>query len=185
MPERYVQGGVLEGILNLDPISMAVVVFRSLVVYVALLGGLRLAGKRELGQMTSFDLVVILVISNAVQNAMLGPDSSLSSGLIAAGTLLGANWVVNRIVQASPWLSRQLTGTPSLLLHDGQLIDEHLRNEGITRAEVLQALREHGVEDLASVKMAVLEVDGTISVIPSDASSSRTRRRLRGRKPVG
>ena len=82
-------------------------------------------------------------------------------------------------------LRQELTGAPTLLVHEGQLVEEHLRREGVTPEEVLQALREHGVDELALVKAAVLEVDGTISVIPSDALSTRTRRRLRGRKPLG
>jgi uncharacterized membrane protein YcaP (DUF421 family) len=76
-------------------------------------------------------------------------------------------------------------GNPTMLVYDGRLLRDHLLREGVTEDEVMQALREHGVDDLASVKVAVLEVDGTISVVPSDAPSSRTRRRIRGRKPAG
>ncbi len=171
-------------LLNLDPTSLALVVVRTLVVYLALLVGLRLAGKRELGQMTPFDLAVLLVISNAVQNAMVGPDTSLSGGLLAAATLLVANWLVDRLGLRSVWLRERLIGNPTLLVHDGTYVATHLRTEGVTEAEVMQALREHGVDDLRTVKLAVLEVDGTISVIPTDARSSRTRRRIRGRKPI-
>jgi uncharacterized membrane protein YcaP (DUF421 family) len=175
----------MDGIINTDPAALGAVLLRTLVVYLALLLGLRVAGKRELGQMTAFDLVVILVISNAVQNAMVGPDTSLTAGLMAAAALLATNWTVNRVVQISPWLRRQMSGTPTLLVHDGKIIDEHLRREGVTQPEVLQALREHGVDDLSKIKLAVLEVDGTISVVPDGATSTRTRRRLRGRKPTG
>jgi uncharacterized membrane protein YcaP (DUF421 family) len=171
--------------LNLDPGSLAVIVGRSLAVYLALLVGLRLAGKRELGQMTTFDLVVILVLSNAVQNAMLGPDTSLTGGLVAAATLLAVNTAVGRLGLRASWLSRYLTGTPTLLVHDGHLLEDQCRNERVSPDEVLQALREHGVESIEAVKVAVLEVDGTISVVPWDAPSSRTRRRVRGRKPGG
>lgn len=172
-------------LFNLSVQSIAVIILRTSVVYVALLVGLRLAGKRELGQMTSFDLLVVLVISNAVQNAMVGPDTSLSGGLVAAATLLTANWLVNNLGLRIPWLRRQLIGSTTLLVNQGELLPDNLQREGVTADEVMQALREHGVEDLGSVKLAVLEIDGTISVISADATSSRTRRRLRGRKPLG
>jgi uncharacterized membrane protein YcaP (DUF421 family) len=172
-------------LLLLDPLSLGLIVLRTLSVYFALLIGLRIAGKREIGQMTAFDLIVLLIISNAVQNAMIGPDSSLNGGIIAAMTLLVVNHLLNRIGFQSRWLYRGLTGEPSLLVHDGRFIEDHLRREGITADEVMQALREHGVEDLKTVKNAVLEVDGTISVVPASAPSSRTRRRIRGRKPAG
>ena len=175
----------MSGVLDLDPVALAIVVLRTAVVYVALLAGLRLAGKRELGQMTTFDLVVVLVIANAVQNAMVGDNTSLTAGLVAAGTLLIVNNIVGRLELRSRWLREQIRGEPSLLVHDGKLVRENLRREAVDEAEVMQALREHGVEDLGAVKMAVLEVDGTISVIPSGAESTRTRRRVRGRKPAG
>ncbi len=171
-------------LLNLDPISLALVVVRTLVVYLALLVGLRLAGKRELGQMTPFDLAVLLVISNAVQNAMVGPDVSLTGGLVAATTLVLANRVVTWLGVRSPRVRAELVGSPTLLVHEGKLLPEHLRHEQVTEDDVLQALREHGIEDLRAVKDAVLEPDGTISVIPIDAPSSRTHRRVRGRKPA-
>lgn len=172
-------------LINLDPASLAAIVLRTVVVYLVLLVLLRVAGKRELGQMTPFDLVVLLVISNAVQNAMVGPDSSLTGGLLAASVLVLVNWIVDRFALRSAWARRYLVGHPTLLVHDGSFVPMNLRREGITEDEVLQALREHGVDDLDAVKSAVLEVDGTISVVPSDAPSSRTRRRIRGRKPAG
>jgi uncharacterized membrane protein YcaP (DUF421 family) len=175
----------VDQILNLDPLALAIVVARTLVVYAALLVGLRLAGKRELGQATTFDLVVVLVIANAVQSAMVGSDVSLNGGLLAAGTLLAVNWLVGRLGLRSAWLRQRLTGSPILLVHEGTLLAENLRREGVAEDEVLQALREHGVSDLDTVKLAVLEVDGTISVIPNGTAGSRTRRRVRGRKLAG
>jgi uncharacterized membrane protein YcaP (DUF421 family) len=175
----------VDQILNPDPLALAIIVVRTLVVYVALLVGLRLAGKRELGQATTFDLVVVLVLANAVQNAMVGPDVSLNGGLLAAGTLLLLNWLVGRLGLRSAWLRQRLTGSPILLVHEGEILTDHLRREGVAEDEVRQALREHGVNDLDDVKLAVLEVDGTISVIPAGAAATRTRRRLRGRVPTG
>lgn len=174
----------MDQILNLDPAGLGIVVLRTTVVYAVLLIGLRIAGKREIGQMTPFDLVVLLVVSNAVQNAMVGPDTTLTAGLVAALTLLLVNAAVDRVGLRYAWLRREVVGTPTLLVHEGRLLDGNVRREGLASADVLQALREHGVGSLREVKTAVLEVDGTISVIPVTASASRTRRRVRGRKPA-
>lgn len=175
----------MSDVFQLSPAALGVIVLRTLVIYLALLMGLRLAGKREIGQMTPFDLVVILVISNAVQNAMLGPDTSLTGGIVAAFTLLAANSLVNRAGLRWLWLNSRIVGTPTLLVNHGRFVDEHLRREGIQQDEVLMALREHGIGAIDDVDMAVLEVDGTISVVPMGDGSQRTRHRLRGRKPVG
>src|SRR3972149_4778799 len=107
------------------------IVARTLIVYLALLAGLRLAGKRELGQMTPFDLVVILLIANAVQNAMVGPDTSVTGGLIAAGALIAANYGIALAREHVPLLRRAVEGTPTLLINDGQFLQEHLKQEGL------------------------------------------------------
>jgi uncharacterized membrane protein YcaP (DUF421 family) len=155
------------------------IVARTVIVYVALLVGLRLAGKRELGQMTPFDLVVILLIANAVQNAMVGPDTSVTGGLIAAGVLVSANYGVALARERLPWLRRAVEGTPTLLINDGKFVHEHLRREGLEEDEVLMAIREHGVSDVKDVRIAVLETDGSISIVPVDAGAIRTRRHVR------
>ncbi|HZP25636.1 MAG TPA: YetF domain-containing protein [Dehalococcoidia bacterium] len=155
------------------------IVARTLIVYVVLLLALRFAGKRELGQMTPFDLVVILLVANAVQNAMVGPDTSLTGGLIAAGVLVGANFGVAQAREHVPWLRRAVEGTPTLLISDGQLVTEHLKREGLDPDEVMMAIREHGVNSLEEVKLAVLETDGSISIVPTDTRTLRTRRHSR------
>jgi uncharacterized membrane protein YcaP (DUF421 family) len=155
------------------------IVARTLIVYLALLAGLRLAGKRELGQMTPFDLVVILLIANAVQNAMVGPDTSVTGGLIAAGVLVSVNYGVARARERLPWLRRAVEGTPTLLINDGKFVREHLRREGLEEDEVLMAIREHGVAEAKDVRIAVLETDGSISIVPVDAGAIRTRRHVR------
>ena len=159
------------------------IVVRTAVVYVALLFGLRLAGKRELGQMTPFDLVVILLIANAVQNAMVGPDTSLTGGLIAAAVLVGLNYALARARESIPWLRRAVEGTPTLLVNDGHFVTGHLRREGLNPEEVLAAIREHGLDGVADVKVAVLEVDGSISIVPKDEKlgHKRTRKKYRNR----
>lgn len=155
------------------------IVLRTAVVYGALLVGLRLTGKRQIGQMAPFDLVVILLIANAAQNAMVGPDTSLVGGLISAGVLLGASAVVARLRDRIPGLRRALEGTPTLLISDGQLLANAIAAEGVDMEELEQAIREHGIDGLENVKMAVLEVDGTISIVPVGTETIRTRRRFR------
>jgi len=162
--------------LNVDAWEIAA---RTGLIYAALLVGLRLAGKRQIGQMTPFDLVVILLIANAVQNAMVGPDTSLTGGLVAAGVLIVGNYGVAFARERVPFFRRAVEGTPTLLIHDGQFVEENLRREGIDSDEVLMAIREHGVADLAAVKTAVLEVDGSISIVPSDLVTLRTRKHTR------
>lgn len=157
------------------------IVLRTVIVYGALLVAIRLAGKREMGQMTPFDFVVILLVANAVQNAMVGPDTSLTGGLIAAGVLIGGNYVVSRVRERLPWLRRSVEGSPTLLVHDGVLIEPHLRREGIDRGDLMMAIREHGLQDVSAVQAAVLETDGTISVVPRGEPPQRTRRVTRQR----
>src|SRR2546425_8349004 len=155
------------------------IVLRTVIVYVALLAGLRLAGKRELGQMTPFDLVVILLIANAVQNAMVGPDTSVTGGLIAAGVLVTANYGLATARERIPRLRRAVEGTPTLLVHNGKFLLEHLLKEGLDEDEVLMAVREHGIANVSDVQTAVLETDGSISIVPADAHVVRTRRHAR------
>ena len=156
------------------------IVLRTVVVYVFVLAMLRIAGKRELGQMTPFDLVVILVISNAVQNAMVGNDTSLLGGIVAAATLTVVNVAVGRFGRRVPLLQHVLAGEPRLLLRDGTLIPENLEQEDVTREEVEMAAREHGIADLGELSAAILEPDGSISVIERTGTRvRRTRRHLR------
>jgi len=155
------------------------IVLRTLIVYGAILIGLRLAGKRELGQMTPFDLVVILLIANAVQNSMVGPDTSVPGGLIAAAVLIAANYGVAQARERLPWLRGAIEGTPTLLIHDGKIVQEHLRKEGIDEDDVLMAIREHGIAGAADVQTAVLETDGSISVVPRQAGAIRVRKHVR------
>jgi uncharacterized membrane protein YcaP (DUF421 family) len=155
------------------------IVLRTAAVYLALLIGLRLTGKRELGQMTVFDLVVVLLLANAVQNAMVGPDTSLWGGLIAAAVLLLLNRAVATLrLQHGAW-GRFLEGTPTVLVQEGQFLDPALRKEGIEREQVLMAMREHGVADIDEVQLAVLENDGSISVVPKSSRMIRTRKHVR------
>jgi uncharacterized membrane protein YcaP (DUF421 family) len=156
-----------------------VIVGRTALVYVGVLAGLRVAGKRELGQMTVFDLVVIMLIANAVQNAMTGPDFSVQGGLIAAALLLAMNRAIAILQVHSEAWGRFFEGVPTVLVQDGQFLEPRLRKEGLERSQIEMAMREHGIEDLTQVRLAVLETDGSISVVPTTSSVVKTRRHVR------
>lgn len=141
-------------------------IFRGLLVYVFLILLLRATGKRQIGQMSPFDLVLLMVLSNAVQNSMNGGDNSVTSGLILAVTLVIANWSVGKLTTSSRLMERFIEGDPVLLLHDGKLLAQKLQEAGITRQELMSAIHKAGYADQGEIRAAILENDGTISVIP-------------------
>ena len=161
------------------------IAYRSAIVYVAIVLGMRLTGTRQLGQMTPFDLVLILLIANAVQNAMVGSDVSVLGGIVAAVTLLVMNRVIALATDRLPIFRRAVEGVPILLLNDGYLIEEHIERAGLSDDLVLQSIREHGFANASEVKMAVLEIDGTISIVPAGSATVRTRHRVRAVRPGG
>ena len=144
------------------------IVLRTSVVYVLVLLGIRLTGKREVGQMTPFDLTLLLLISNSVQNAMTGPDTSLMGGVVAALVLLLLNYLLAEVSGLNRRFRRFIQGSPTLLIHNGELITAHCAKEHVSSDEVERALREHGVSCTQDVALAVLEVDGSISVLKYD-----------------
>ncbi len=159
-------------------------ILRAIVVYVAVLVLLRLGGKRELGQMSPADLVVILIIANAVQNSMNGGDVSLIGGLVSAATLVGVNLVLGRFGRGIPVLGRLVVEEPTLLLQDGEPIKENMKSEHVDVADLEMAAREHGIAGLKDVAAAILEVDGSISIIPRKGGGyhkSRHRFKQRGK----
>src|SRR5580700_8004368 len=141
---------------------------RTAVIYAVVLAGVRLSGKREVGQMTPFDLTLLLLLSNAVQNAMTGPDTSLMGGVVAATTLLILNYFVAEVSGGNRRFRKFVQGQPSLLVHDGQVIESHLAKEHVSMDELQRALREHGIASYHDVALAVLEVDGSISFLKYD-----------------
>ena len=154
----------------LPEISILEKVLRSAVIYIFLLLAFRFAGKREVGQLTPFDLIVLLIISNVVQNAVIGDDTSLGGGLIGAVTILALNYAVVELTYWSKPMRRLLETQPSLLIFNGRILDENLRRERITLDDLLSALREHGLVELADVRFAVLEENGKISVVPKTST---------------
>jgi uncharacterized membrane protein YcaP (DUF421 family) len=158
------------------------IALRTGVIYLVVLIGVRLSGKREVGQMTPFDLTLLLLLSNSVQNAMTGPDTSLIGGVVAASTLLLMNYVVGTLSGKNRAFRRVVEGEPSLLIHDGQPIESHMAREHISMDELERAVREHGIAKCSDVALAVLEVDGSISClkydeIKPDANTHLVRRR--------
>jgi len=144
------------------------IVLRTAVIYCVVLLGVRLSGKREVGQMTPFDLVLLLLISNSVQNAMTGPDTSLYGGVAAACTLLVLNYLIANLSGANRRFRKFIQGEPSLLIHDGQIMEAHMAREHVSMDELQRALRERGIASYHDVALAVLEVDGSISCLKYD-----------------
>ena len=141
-------------------------VLRSSLVYPAILVALRIAGKRHVAQLSIVDFVLVLLVSNAVQNAMVGPDTSLAGGLAAAVTLIFVNLLLTRLVIRNERLGAFLEGEPTLLVRNGKILENHLAREGIRRAELEAAIREHGLSSEKECRVAILEIDGSISVVP-------------------
>jgi uncharacterized membrane protein YcaP (DUF421 family) len=159
------------------------IVLRTGVIYLLVLIGVRLSGKREVGQMTPFDLTLLLLLSNSVQNAMTGPDTSLLGGAVAASTLLVFNYLVADVSGGSRRFRKLVQGEPSLLVHDGKVIESHMEKERVSMDELHRALREHGIQSVDQVALSVLEVDGSISClkydeIKPDANTHLVRRRF-------
>jgi uncharacterized membrane protein YcaP (DUF421 family) len=144
------------------------IALRTAAIYAVVLIGVRLSGKREVGQMTPFDLTLLLLISNAVQNAMTGSDTSLIGGAVAAATLLVLNYGIAEISGFNRRFRKLVQGQPSLLVHDGQIIESHMAKEHVSMDELQRALREHGIASYHDVALAVLEVDGSISCLKYD-----------------
>lgn len=141
------------------------IALRTVAVYFLVLAGIRLSGKREVGQMTPFDLTLLLLLSNSVQNAMTGPDTSLGGGAVAAVTLLVLNYLVAELAGTNRRFRQLIQGQPSLLVHDGEIITAHMAREHVTMEALECAVREHGIMSYKEVALAILEVDGSISVL--------------------
>lgn len=139
---------------------------RGAVVYVFVILLLRVTGKRQTGQLEPFDLVLLLVLSNAVQNSMNGGDNSITGGLILAATLVGLNWLTGWITFKSRKAEILIEGTPALLIHNGKVHEQALTREKLSRAELMAALRKEGFVSVKEIRAAFLESDGSISVIP-------------------
>jgi uncharacterized membrane protein YcaP (DUF421 family) len=136
------------------------------VIYAFLIAGVRLLGRRQLGQLTVIDMIVILILGSAVETAMIHGDTSLPAGLVSMSTLMAMNFILTLAFARSKRLRHLIGGGPMLLVHDGEPVEEHLKRAGMSHDDLLEALRGPGYRDLADIRFAVLETDGTVSVVP-------------------
>ena len=151
---------------------------RGIVIYSGLLIALRLFGKREVGQFTLYDLVFILLIANALQPAITGPDTSLGGGFVLIVVLVGTNFLVGKL-DNMPRFHRLFTPAPAIIVRDGKYLQDVMKKEGVDQPEVEMSMREHGITDMKDVQLAVLEPDGTISIVPTGVAMTRTKHRIR------
>ncbi len=171
--------------MNLPP--LAEVVVRSVAVYLFIVLAIRLFGKKELAQLSVVDLVFILLISNAVQNAMVGSDTSLTGGIVAALALFATNFLFKKVLYRNRKISELVQGKSIVLVYQGKLLPENLLTAEITEDEIEAAAREHGIEEISKVKLCMLEVDGNISIVSDDFAnktnhqSHKTKHKLKGR----
>jgi uncharacterized membrane protein YcaP (DUF421 family) len=153
-------------------------VIRAVVIYVALLLALRLFGKREVGQFTLYDLVFILLVANALQPAITGPDTSVVGGIVLIVALVGVNYLVGKL-DNMPRFHQLFTPAPAVIVKDGKYLTNVMNREGVDQKEVEMSMREHGITDMKEVQLAVLEADGTISIVPTTVAMTRTKHRIR------
>ncbi len=163
--------------LGVSPLEL---VARTAIIYVLFFGALRLSGKRELGQFTLFDLAMVLLVANALQPAMTGADQSIPGGAIILATI----FILNRLVAVArvriPFVRRILEFKPTTIGRDGQWLEAEFARQGIDLGDADAALRQHGLERVGQMKLATLEEDGSISIVPADeGASSQPHRRIR------
>ena len=156
------------------PLPLLEKVLRPMIVYLCLIGFLRLFGKRELAQLNPFDLVVLLSLSNTVQNAIIGDDNSITGGIIGAFSLLAINWIVVRILFRLPKVNEALEGDETVLIRDGQIDRTALKRESMTELELLSVIHKQGLDDISDVDKCVLEPNGTFYVEAKKPSTEET-----------
>ena len=159
------------------PIPILEKILRPILVYFALIVLLRVFGKRELAQLNPFDLVVLLSLSNTVQNAIIGNDNSLSGGIIGAATLLTVNWLVARVMYSSPRLNRAMGGVERTLISNGRVDKYALKKELLSDEELLAAIRRQGFDNFADVSRCILEPNGGFFIEGRQPTSEDARQR--------
>ena len=156
------------------PLPVAEKVLRPVIVYIFLVACLRIFGKRELAQLNPFDLVVLLTLSNAVQNAIIGDDNSITGGMIGAFSLLAINWLVERVLFRHPKVNQRLEGSESVLVRNGRVDPEALKRETLTEEELLSAIHKQGLNDFSEVAKCVLEPNGTFYIEAAKPTADET-----------
>ena len=153
------------------------IIFSSFVVYLFIVVAFRIFGKKEISQLSVVDLVFILLISNAVQNAMVGSNTTLDGGLVAAGSLFIANYFFKQLLYRFPRFSNLIQGEALMLIYDGKLIEKNVVKAKITIDEIMEVIREHGVSKIEEVDLAILEVDGNISILSEEFKQKTVKKR--------
>jgi uncharacterized membrane protein YcaP (DUF421 family) len=141
------------------------IIIRSGIVYLFMLIAIRIFGKRELSQLNTADVILILLVSNSVQNAMVGQDTTLVGGLIAAFILFLLNYAIKKVMVHSKTFSDIVQGKPEILIYKGRMDVQNLADLDISIDELKEAVREHGMEKISDVKLAILEIDGNLSIM--------------------
>jgi uncharacterized membrane protein YcaP (DUF421 family) len=158
---------------------------KTVILVIVLLIGFRISGKREMSQFTVYDLAMIIALSNAVQNAMTGGLGNFPIGLATSSTIVVTAWAISRLLARRPRLATEVLGTPTLLVNDGRVLTARLRDAHVTPDELSEACREHGVGDASDCHLVVLEIDGSISVIPRSAEAGSPPPRRPARRRIG
>lgn len=149
---------------------LSIIAGRTAVVLVALVACIRLFGKRDFGGMNVYDLVLVLLLANAVQNAMTEGSGLLGVGIVSAGTLIVLECLFGTLLTRRPWLEARLVGAPTVIAENGRVYRQTMHRQGISDEELEAAMRAYGLDDLGDVRLAVLEADGSISIVPTDQS---------------
>ena len=161
------------------------IVLRSVSVYLFMVMALRIFGKKQLSQLNTADVILILLISNSVQNAMVGNNTSLYGGLVAALALFIVNLLFKKVMLKSSFIKELIQDTPEILIHNGKIAFSTISKLGITNDELQEAMREHGVEYYKDVKLAMFEIDGSISIISGAEHLRQTHHKRRVHKTLG
>ena len=161
------------------------IIIRSVSVYLFMVIALRIFGKKELSQLNTADVILILLISNSVQNAMVGSNTSLYGGIVAAFALFVINFIFKKIMLKSKFIKNLVQDKPEILVHNGKIDFKTIAKLGISNEELEEAMREHGVEYFKDIKLAMFEIDGNISIISGDKNLKQTHHKRKAHKTLG
>ena len=161
------------------------ITLRSVAVYFFMIIALRIFGKKELSQLNTADVILILLISNSVQNAMVGANTSLYGGIIAAFSLFLINYIFKKVMLKSKFIKELVQDKPEILIHNGKIEFKTIARLGITAEELEEAMREHGIEYYKEVKLAMFEIDGNISIISGNENLKQTHHKRKAHKTLG
>ncbi len=161
------------------------ITLRSVAVYFFMIIALRIFGKKELSQLNTADVILILLISNSVQNAMVGANTSLYGGIIAAFSLFLINFIFKKVMLKSKFIKELVQDKPEILIHNGKIEFKTLAKLGITSEELEEAMREHGIEYYKDIKLAMFEIDGNISIISGNENLKQTHHKRKAHKTLG